>query len=396
MPTHDRTNILYVHSSDEMYGADIILLQLVEQLDPQVFRPIVVLPTDLPFDGKLSQALTALGVKCLHINLAVLRRSYFHPFRFPLFVWRLFYSLLTLIRLIRREQIDIVHSNTLAVIPSAVAAWLTRTPHVWHVHEIIGHPKFLWRLTSWLAAHLADRVVAVSGPTREHLCAGNKGNEKKSVVIHNGIDTKRFDVAFGTGQAIRKSWGVSSDQVLIGMIGRFSHWKGQNYLLTVAEEVLSQQTNVKFAFVGGTVPGQTNVFDEFRQQVADKKLEAQIIISSYRKDIPSVLDAYDIFVLPSTLPDPLPTVVLEAMAMAKPVVANAHGGSIEMVEHEVTGLLVQPDYSSEMANALTTLIENVNLRQAMGKKARQRLVTEFSLATFVERWTNLYTTLRRG
>lgn len=388
------TTILYVHSSDEMYGADLILLQLIAGLDRQRFRPIVVLPVDLAFDGRLSAALRALGVPVWHTSLAVMRRSYFHPLRFPGFVVRFVFSVAWLLNLIRREGVGIVHSNTLAVIPGAVAAWLSGTPHVWHVHEILTRPRFLWRLTAWLAAHLSDTNVAVSGPTRDHLVAGDGGNAAKTVVIHNGLDPARFDASKGAGAAIRQVWGVGADEVLVGMVGRFSHWKGQEYLLQVAQRVLAQRQQVRFAFVGGTVAGQEARYDDFVNEVARLGLTGRVIASGYRSDVPAVLDAYDVFVLPSTLPDPLPTVVLEAMAMGKPVVANAHGGSLEMVSQGESGLLVEPHNAGLMAAALLLLIDYPALREWMGANGRRRLETDFSRAQFAEQWALLYEGLR--
>lgn len=395
MTRDPRTTILYIHSSDEMYGADVILLQLIAGLDERRFRPIVVLPTDLAFDGRLSAALRQRGVLVLFTNLAVLRRSYFHPLRFPLYLWRFLCSLLWLYALISREQVTIVHSNTLAVIPGAVAARLRGIPHVWHVHEIITRPRFLWRLTAWLASHLSTVNVAVSEPTRAHLVAGNAGNDSKTQVIHNGIDTQRFDAGIGLGMQLRQEWHTGPDEVLVGMIGRFSHWKGQDYLLQVAQRVLAQRSTVRFAFVGGTVAGQTAMFDDFLKQVDHLGLHDRVIVSGYRSDAPAVLDAYDIFVLPSTLPDPLPTVVLEAMAMGKPVVANAHGGSLEMVEQGVTGFLVEPGLVDAMAAALLLLIDNPQARHVMGAAGRKRLENNFSLVRFIEQWTMLYEGLRK-
>jgi glycosyltransferase involved in cell wall biosynthesis len=382
--------VLYIHSSDEMYGSDVILLHLIEHLDLQHFRPIVVLPTDLPFDGKLSAALRARGVKVIPTNLAVLRRSYFHPFRLPLYLWRFFYSLVWLYVLIHCERVSLVHSNTLTVIPGVMAALLARKPHVWHVHEIITRPRFLWRLTAWLAGHLSTVNVAVSSPTRSHLIAGDVTNEPKTIVIHNGLDTQRFDANRGSGAQLRREWNIQTGEILVGMIGRFSHWKGQDYLLRIAAQVLEHRHAVRFAFVGGTVSGQTAVFDSFVQTVVGLGIQDRIIISGYRSDVPTVLEAYDIFVLPSILPDPLPTVVLEAMAMGKAVVANAHGGSIEMVAHGVTGFLVGPGNEEEMIAALLLLIDHPEVRQAMGNRGRLRMECNFSLDLFVEQWTMLY------
>jgi len=385
-----RRTILYVHSSDELYGADLILLQLVERLDKTRFRPVVVLPTDVPYKGLLTAALRERQIKTVHMKTAILRRKYLTPYGFVLYLLRLILSTISLAHLIRQEDVDIVHSNTLGVIPGALAARLTRKPHVWHVHEIIVHPGFLWRLTSWLLPRFSDQVVVVSGPTRDHLCAADKRNAEITTVIHNGIDTSRFDAMSGQGQQVREEWGVAADQPLVGMVGRISHWKGQDYFLKVAGTVAEQHPAAHFAVVGGTFPGQERLVNDLNRLAADLDLIGRITVSDFRTDIPAVLDAFDIFVLPSILPDPFPTVVLEAMAAGKPVVANAHGGSIEMVEHGATGYLIEPDRPDLFAKAIGDLIEEPEKRQAMGQRGRERRKALFSLGPFVEKWTAVY------
>lgn len=382
--------ILYVHASDEMYGADRILLQIVERLDRQRFRPIVVLPNDIPYPGLLSEALSERQIEFVHLELAVLRRQYLTPLGALAFLWRLLVSTFALIRLIRQESVDLVHSNTTAVIPGAFAARLTKTPHLWHVHEIIMNPRFLWRLTSWLLPRLSNQVVAVSGATRDHLCAGDRRNEQKAIVIHNSIDISRFAGSEGLGRHVRREWGIAPEQPLVGMLGRISHWKGQDYFLQVASLVARDHPEARFAIVGGIFPGQEERIEELKDQALRLGLSSSVIFSDFRSDVPAALDAYDVFVLPSTLPDPFPTVILEAMAAGKPVVANAHGGSVEMVDHQVTGFLVDPGQPDTMALAIKHLIQNVEQRRDMGQRGRGRLESLFSMESFIEKWVTLY------
>lgn len=389
-------NLLYVHSSDELYGADKILLQLVERLDREQFRPIVVLPTDVPTDQPLTAALRQRNIETIHLKTAVLRRKYFTPLGMPLYLLRLVISTATLCAIILRRRVGLVHSNSVAVIPGALAAFLTRTPHVWHIHEILVKPKKLWRATSWLVPRLSAQVVAVSNPVRDHLCAGNARNQDKAIVIHNGIDLDQFDVSAATVAAVRDAWGIQPHQRVVGMVGRVSHWKGQDHFLAAARAVQAAPDSVRFVLVGSPFAGQEHLATELAQLSADYGIADRVIFNPFRSDIPAVLAAYDIFVLPSTLPDPFPTVILEAMAAAKPVIANAHGGSIEMVDDGDTGLLVDPTDPQQMAIAIDRLLQaGAAARHAMGQRGRIRLEAQFSLTAFVARWTTLYSALAR-
>ncbi len=385
--------ILYVHSSDEMYGADLILLQLLERLPEAGFRPLVVVPTDVSYDGQLTRALAARGIAHVHYPTAVLRRRYFRPLGLLTYLWRLAASTWFLARLIRRERAGLVHSNTAAVIPGALAARLTGVPHIWHIHEIITRPRFLWRLTAWLVPRLSEAVVAVSTPTWAHLCAGSARNRERAIVIHNGIDSAPFAGAAPAGRALRRDWGVADDEALVLMVGRFSHWKGQGHFLEAAAHVAQSHAQARFALVGGVFPGQEALVDEAKALAASLGLGDRALFSGFRDDIPAVLAAADVFVLPSTSPDPFPTVVLEAMAAGRPVVANAHGGSVEMVVDGETGLLVDPADPEAMAAAIVALLDAPARRHAMGLAGRQRLEATFSPEAFWERWRALYEAL---
>lgn len=384
--------ILFVHPSDELYGADRVILYLVERLDPTEWRPIFILPNDLPYEGQLSAILKGKGIPTLHMSLAVLRRKYFTPFGLLGMGWRLLASSFALRSLIRRESVDIVHSTTTSVLSGAFAAKLASKPHIWHVHEILVNPRFLWRLLSWMIPRLSERVVTVSGPTRSHLCKGDSLNERKAMVLHNGIEFAPFR-APEAGSRLRSEWRRNSSESLVGMIGRISTWKGQDHFLRAAKILSASHPHARFVIVGGIIPGQENLLDRLKEMIRDLGLESRVILSDFRKDIPDVLGAFDVFVLPSTLPDPFPTVILEAMAAGKPVVANAHGGSTEMVVDGVTGYLVKPDSPEEMAQKIGYLLDNPQAALKFGKAGQDRQATEFSIEAYIRKWSGVYSAL---
>ena len=394
-PAGQRT-LLFVHPSDELYGIDVVLLNLIDGLDQARYRPIVVLPTDVPYCGLLSAALRERDIPTFHLETAILRRAYFTPLGMLRYLWRLLASTVQLAGIIRAEGVDIVHNNSLAVLPGALAGRLTGTPCVWQVHEIITKPRFLWKTTAWLAPRLAGAVVAVSGAVRAHLCEGSTLNQRKAVVIYNGIDVGSFPEDPERRDQIRAEWGVSGGEVVVGMVGRFNSWKGQELFVRVAHRIAATNPEVKFALIGGTVPGQEHFLDGIRALVAELALGERVIINDFRTDIPQVLSALDVFVLPSILPDPFPTVVLEAMAAGKPVVANAHGGCVEMIEDASSGFLVPGNDPELMASIIRRLVGDRDLRLAVGRNARQRVAEKFSSASFSSAWMAQYDAVARS
>jgi len=384
--------LLYLHSSNELYGADVVLLTLLRELDRDRFSPLVILPCDVPYEGLLSQELDKSGIPYRIRNNAVLRRMYFGPLGIMKYMIRLMRSTAWLVRLIRQERIELVHSNTSAVLAGALAAKITGTPHVWHVHEIITKPWFLWRVISRLVYSLSDRVVAVSGPVAEHLAKAVPAIKRKTIVIHNGIDLSAFGPDID-GRGVRREFGVSSSEVLVGMVARVSHWKGQEHLVEAAARVADHCAEARFILVGGTFPGQEYRVDRLHAMIKSLGLQGRVTISGFRRDIPQVWAACDVMVSPSIQPDPFPTSVLEAMASAKPVVGTAHGGLTEMVVDGVTGLLVPPDDVEALVEALIAVIENEDKRKAMGVAGRERAEKCFSIARFVGSFEELYSSM---
>ena len=385
----DRIKILYVHSSDELYGADVVLLQLLTNLDRERFDPLVILPNDVPYEGLLSRELQKSGIRHKILRLGVLRRKYFHPLGSLRYLAYLFGSTLRLIRIIRQEKIALVHSNTLAVVCGALACAVTGTPHVWHVHEIIVKPDLLRRATARMLVWFSDEVVAVSGAVREHLCSTESALHTKTRVIHNCTDLERFNSA-GSAEQVRSEFGVSPGDLLVGMVGRISHWKGQELFLRAAAEVAKRCRRAKFVLVGGTFPGQEYRVQQLSDMVDSLGLHDRVTISGFRSDIPDVLAAFDVVILPSTQPEPFSVVVLEAMASGKPVIATAHGGIMESVVDRVTGYLVTPGDAKAMAEATVCLLEKPAMRSEMGAAGRRRAEECFSLDRFACQFQELY------
>jgi glycosyltransferase involved in cell wall biosynthesis len=376
--------ILFAHAGAELYGADRILLELVQGLRASGHGVQVVLPGP----GPLHTELAALGVATHQKNLGVLRRRYFTPLGLLNRLCRLVAAVRFMRRLIREHHISVVHSNTTAVFSGVLAARLSGVPHVWHVHEITTRPRWFACAVAACVGWLSQRAVFVSEATRDHMCALSGRVRAKAVVIHNGIDTQR--ALSGQPGVVRAECGFGPQQLVVGMVGRINWWKGQGKLLECAALLLPQQPELRFLMVGGTYDGDNRARDELLAGIERQHLQGRVVVQDFRPDVGSVLADIDIFVLPSTEPDPFPTVVLEAMAAGKPIVAFAHGGVCEMVQDGVSGLLCEPGSAPAMSRAIASLASDAVRRQAMGQAARQRLQTQFAREVFVQRFVNLY------
>lgn len=379
--------ILLLHSSSDLYGASKILLVTIELLQRNGHTPIVVLSAP----GALADALEERQVQVLYIKLGILRRKYMHPAGILNRIRTLYKAIQALKKIIRQERVDLVYSNTTAVLAGAFAAKQTGVRHIWHVHEIIEKPVFLFRLLSYLLQQYSEKVIVVSGAVKQYW--SRYIAEEKLVLIHNGIDyTPYLNTQAATAPESQPEQNQPNETgrgIVIGMIGRVHAWKGQDYLLKIAGELIRQFPELQFVMVGDAFPGNEYLYAELDQLKQQLKLTHAVTDLGYRTDIPELLRNFDIFVSPSTSPDPFPTVVLEAMASARAIVATAHGGVTEMIAQQVEGILVPWDDAGAAAAMMVPLIGDAALRHRLGKAASEKVQTTFSMEAFERKLLNV-------
>lgn len=366
-------NILLLHGSSDLYGASKILLTTVRMLHKRGHRPIVALSENGPLVTRLEEA----GAEICFVRLGILRRKYKSIKGIVNRFFVLGRAFLTLKRIIKEKNISLVYSNTTAVLAGAFAAKSTGVKHVWHVHEIIENPGWLYTILGKLLNHYSDTVIVVSVAVQKSW--SRYVSAQKLLLIYNGIP---YDAYLQPDHSLRNELGIDNQTVVIGMIGRVHYWKGQAYFLRIASHLSKQFVNLRFVMIGDAFPGYEYLYDEIKTLIAGENIGDTVTDLGYRTDIPRLLQGFDILVLPSILPDPFPTVVLEAMASAKPVAATAHGGALEMVDEGVTGVHIPVNQPEAAAEIIGRLIKDPSLRKKMGEAGRKKVLTNYSLEAF--------------
>ena len=389
LPLTSPTPILFAHSSNELYGSDVVLLELVRRLDPKRFRPLVVTPTDISYEGLLGQALAEAGIHQQEMDIPVLRRRYLSLSGISAFMRRLYTGTRQVQRYLKDEHIALVHSNTSAVWGGALAARRNQIPHLWHIHEIIKQPVIVKKLMAGMIARYSDHVVAISNAVAEHLLAEQPHLAQRISVIYDAVDTERFRPSI-TAKTLRNEWRIGADEALVGVVGRISAWKGQSFFLQALALALRQAPQLRAVIVGDAPPGEAWREEALKAQATELGLEHKVIWAGYRNDAPQVMAALDILALPSTQPEPFGMVILEAMATGKPVIATAHGGPLETIRAGETGYLVSATDPADMANAIQRLALNPQLRLQLGAQARQRVIQRFTFDQHVSAFSELY------
>ncbi|MGQ7375947.1 glycosyltransferase family 4 protein [Streptococcus suis] len=376
--------ILYLHAGAELYGADKVLLELIKGLDKREFEAHVILPND----GILKTELLKIGAKVEVINYPILRRKYFNLKGIFEYVTSYCRYTKMIVQYAIEKQIDAIHNNTTAVLEGIYLKRKLKLPLLWHVHEIIVRPKVISDFINFLMGHYADKIVTVSQAVANHIKKSPFIKDDQISVIYNGVDNK---VYFQTDvQSVRKQFDIGEDSLVIGMIGRVNAWKGQGDFIEAVSPILERNPKAIAFMAGSAFEGEEWRVQELEENIKKLRVASQIRRIDYYTNTAELYNMFDIFVLPSTNPDPLPTVVLEAMACGRPVVGYRHGGVCEMVKEGENGLLADANLTKELSKSIEALVVSKDLRTTFGMNSVERQKKLFSLESYITNFSKLY------
>ncbi len=378
-------NILFLHAGAEMYGADKVMLDLIKRLDKSKYTPYVILPTE----GVLVDELRKEGINVMVMPYPIMRRKYFNFKGIVQYGMGLIVYTNRIAKVAKKYHIDLIHTNTAATLEGSFVSKKLHIPQLWSIHEIIMNPKIMYIVTSKLIAKYSSVTVTDSNAVKVHLDASGYFKKSNIKVIYNGVDNNRFkpenDCTY-----LYEEWNIPKKARIIGMMGRVNSWKGQGDFLKAANIIMKNYQDVYTVFVGAAFKGEEWREKELAEAIEQSPYKDRIINKGYRTDSEGIYKLFDIFVLPSINPDPLPTVVLENMATGNPVVGYKHGGVCEMVKEGYNGLLAEIRNPSDLAKKIEILLNDDELRIQMGQNSRKRLIEKFSIESYVENYSLEY------
>lgn len=369
-------NVLFLQTSSELYGSGKIIHQVLRIYRDQGLNPIVIMTGK----GPLTDLLIEEGFIVKVQNLGILRRKYVNPSGLVNRFNKKLKAYKFLNKLHEEFKFEMVYSNTLAVIVGSYWAKKNKIPHIWHIHEILFGPKPLVKLLRSMLDKNTPYPIVVSEAVKRHWEPLLK--IAKSEVIHNGIPYEEYLKPIPNA---KENLGLPVDKLVVTMIGRINPGKGQLFFLEIAKRVFETYPQCHFLLVGDPFPGYESIQEEMKSVIHNNGMEESISDLGFRKDIPEVLAATDIFVLPSILPDSFPTVILEAMASAKPVIATQSGGAEEMVTDGETGFLIPIGNVEKGAEAISQLVKDPSKIKTFGEAGRQKVLNNYNLNTFKEK-----------
>ena len=396
--------VLFLGHTAALGGGEIALLNLVRQLDRQKVEPVVLLGTDGPLADRL-RPYAETHVLPLASNVSGARKDSL-GIKSLLRVREIFELIAYIRRLaqfIVANHIDVVHTNSLkADIMGGLAGRLSSRPVVWHVRDRIADdylPKPVVRVFRALCRVLPSYVVAVSHATLGTLHLPRSKSKESSVagksdtianiryaVVHDGTDIQT------TTHDNTRDLKVFR----IGLIGRISPWKGQHVFLRAAALVHRHFPNAQFVIIGSALFGEDKYEAEVRQLPSELGIDHVVSFSGFVSDIPNAIADLDLVVHASTSGEPFGQVIIEGMAMGKPVVATNGGGVPEIVEDGKTGILVPMGDAAAMADAICEIADDPVRARAMGRLGKKRVEERFTLEQVARKIEAVYEFLCAG
>lgn len=372
-------NIVFLHSSSELYGSDRSLLNLVKNLDKDKFNITVILPEDGPLVDKIN---SFDNVEVIINELAVLRRKNLSLSGMSKYFIELMRSIKFINNLIKEKSIDIVYTNTSVIFVGGISAKICKVKSVWHIREIIKS-KYERFIVSKIVNIFSDYIIANSKATAEAISK----NKDKVKVVYNAIDIEKNSGLEDIDEVYKEVAATivkSNNKIKIGMAGRINRWKGQKLFVDMAKLVSEENDNVEFLIAGDVYKGEDYILDDLKGYILESGVKEKIGLLGQVDNMSNFYKKLDIFVLPSIQPEPFGLVVIEAMNNKLPVVATNHGGPVEIIDNNIDGFLVDYKDAREMAQVVNKLIKDKELRNYIAANAEKKVKEKFNVSRYVD------------
>jgi glycosyltransferase involved in cell wall biosynthesis len=339
-------------------------------------------PEEIKAVEKDIRRLESDGVELVHCSSLVRRINIAKDLR----------ALLSLRRIIKKTKPLIVHTHTSkAGFLGRLAARLSGIPvivHTPHGHIFYGYfGRFktkVFIILERLASRLTDKIVALTEREKEDYLLFKIAKEDKFFVIHSGVELKELqELSSEEKQDFKKELGVPENSFIVGTVGRLVPVKGPEFLVEAAKHIIPNFPRTYFLFTGDGY-----LRASLEEQALKLGIQKNIIFLGWREDVVKIISLFDIFALPS-LNEGMGRVLVEAMALEKPIVASHVGGIPDLITHGKNGFLVPPKNPGQLAKYIRLLIEDKGKRKRIGQQGK-KTAQNFSKEVMVEKVTELY------
>lgn len=361
-----QNRILQVVQSLDFGGLERVVINIVRNLDPSKFQCDVLC---LRHDGRFANELKEAGHTVYSFDMGR-GRAYSIPRRLASFI--------------REGGYDVVqtHDTTPLLYTALAKLYYPRFRHIYTEHSGIYSCLPRHRFMTWLALLLTDHAVMVSKNLLSYYQSHFPFTTPTMSVVYNGLD---FPAAPNDArESVCNEFGIRADAVIIGTAVRFYPQKGLRYLVEAIPTVIRAHPKTHFLLVGDGVERQI-----LEQLVETTGITKNVTFTGFRGDIPRLIGAMDIYVLPS-LWEGLPLALIEASMAGKTVVATKVGGNTEIIIDGKTGLIVAPAQSEQLSEQLILLVGSEKMRDGLAERGKLFVCKQFSTQRMIESYEKLY------
>ena len=369
---NSQKSILHLVDSSGVYGAEKVILTLLDQLRESEFRGILgCIREKKTEEVEIAEKARERGIP---IHYFTMRRG-LNPF-----------GIYEIVKFIKHNRISLVHSHGYKANIFFGILPLRSFPIISTVHGWLkfGHDRKekVYEFLDSKALKRLDFVVAVSEAVKEDLI--KRGISKKKIVtIYNGITTNYFHGKCD-GLEIRRSYLLEQDDFVIGTAGRLSEEKGHAYLIQAIPDLVKEIKNIKLI-----IAGDGPLKKDLEYLIEKLRVSSHVRLIGYEKNIESFFSAIDLFILPS-LTEGLPISLLEAMASGRAVIGTRVGGIKEVIQNSVNGILIPPMNVEEISESIKFLYHDRETRRRLGFEGKRHVDSKFSSKAMVEGYDKLY------
>lgn len=366
-------------------GAEKVVTDIATNLDLSKFNCYVIcLNEGGPFKELIDKK--AIPVEVLNIRKRSIKN-------FPLFLLDVIRILISLNKIVKKNNIDIIHSHLdHANYLSIIIGFTKKIPVFPTIHStsefVIERKKidpryWLIKIFNYIIYRYCTKIIAVSDEVKETILKEIKVNPKKIIIINNPVDIDKFSQERNIDYLYR-TLGINNNELIISSIGRLEKIKGHIFLLKAVADILKIYPNTKFFLIGS---GKEE--EKLKNFVVNNSLEQNVYFLGNRYDIPELLSLADVFVMPS-IAEGLSIAMLEAMASGRAIVSANTNGTRKLITHGVTGLLFPKGNIVQLKDTIINLLSDKNLRIKLGQNAKKYVSQYYNLEIFIKNIENLY------
>ena len=350
-------------------GITTFLRYLVKYIDKSKFEPIILF---------LSQGELVSEFQSIKIPVRIIYSGKLSNVAF---------TIITIIRimwLIHKERVEIVFSNECREhIYGGIASYLMGIPST-----MFWHGFFSLHYLAKITLLIPGTILVNNYETKIRI--ESRGRKCKLVPLGTEVSEHRI-----VNENLMREIGIEDEVPVITQVTLLVPYKGHRYFIEAMPTILKHFPETKFLIVGETPFWSSNSYEqELRRHVKELKIEESVIFMGYRKDALEIIYLSDIIVHPITVPELFEFVVLEAMAASKPVIVGKTGVPKRFIEHRIDGILVPPNNSEVIAEAVIWLLKNPDIRKVIGQNARKKVEKYFNAKRMIreieEIWENLF------